>query len=187
MRLPARGQPARTPQEVLGHNPNSRPCIRRIGDCVPRFDAGMEDSTPSPSTVGAPSPPRRGSLDSPVPLLDLRAPSLRRTAKCQNKGEVRFDQTPAARHANLRQKTRRKPAVALTVERERAEKRGVLQCRTRPSHPPTPAALRSALPLRGARASHASRPVSPSWPCPASSRTIFSSELQRSRFRVKSL
>jgi hypothetical protein len=54
--------------------------------------------------------PRKGNPGSPVSLL-------RRTAKCQNKEEVRFGQTPAAQHIDLRQKTRCEPAAALTVER----------------------------------------------------------------------
>jgi hypothetical protein len=78
------------------------------------------------------APPRRGGLGSPGPLLISEYPFSAVQPKCQNKEEVQLDQTPAARYVDLRQKTRRGPAVALTVERERAEKRGMLQCRTRP-------------------------------------------------------
>ena len=79
------------------------------------------------------APPGRGGLGSTGPLLISEYPLFAAQAEYLNKEEVRFDQTPAARHVGLRQETRRERAVALTVERESAEKRGVLQCKTRPS------------------------------------------------------
>jgi len=98
-----------------------------------------------------PRAPEKGWSRLPRTPSNQRVPLLRRAAKCQNKEEVRLDQTPAARHVGLRQETRRERPVALTVDRERAEKRGVLQCKTRPSRH---------MWRRGARCRHPQRGVS---------------------------